>query len=470
MVTLSEPQRQTEIAGDYDVVVAGAGTAGLIAAIAAARNGASTLLIERGGFVGGHIATQLLEHSVGWFDANGEQIVGGLANELVDRLVAEGASPGHVRDDTGYTTRRLPIEHELYKSVVCSWVADEGVDLLVYTPVVGVLEQQRSTFVIVETKSGRQAFKASALVDATGDADLCAFSGCEFLNPPEGDTQPVSMLFKLAGVDHDKLLHYVIANSEDFKLGVTPEELRGEDFINLWGFGKLLADGFSKGVISLNRNELHYSGHVKSGEAVINVTRYAADATDARQMGKAEAALRRQVLEFTRFFREMVPGFEHSFLSATASCAGVRESRRIRGQAVLTVDDVRSGSSSPYAVARGGFPIDSHDATGNSMDGTEHVPSGYDIPLGVMLPVSGPNLIVAGRSISADRKALASARITGTCIAMGQAAGTAAALSAKMEAPLKSLDIALLQTTLLQQGAIFEGHFNETAVEMVGRI
>ena len=95
------------------------------------------------------------------------------------------------------------------------------------------------------------------------------------------------------------------------------------------------------------------------------------------------------------------------------------------------------------------------------MDGTEHVPSGYDIPLGVMVPASGPNLIVAGRSISADRKALASARITGTCIAMGQAAGTAAALSAKMETQMKSLDVALLQKTLLQQGAIFVGRFNE---------
>lgn len=469
MITLSESQRQTKIAGEYDVVVAGAGTAGIFAAIAAARNGASTLLIERGGFVGGHIATQLLEHSVGWFDANGVQIVGGLANELVDRLVAEGASPGHVRDDTGYTKRRLPIEHELYKSVVCTWIAEEGVDLLVYTPVVGLSEQSGSAFVIVETKSGRQAFKASALVDATGDADLCAFCGCEFLNPPDGDTQPVSMLFKLAGVDHDKLLDYVIANPADFKLGVKPEDLRGEDFINLWGFGKLLANGFKKGLISLNRNELHYSGHVKSGEAVINVTRYAADATDARQMGKAEAALRRQVLEFTRFFRQMVPGFEKAFLSATAACAGVRESRRIRGQAVLTVDDVRAGRPAPDAVARGGFPIDSHDAKGNSMDGTEHVPSGYDIPLGIMLPVSGPNLIVAGRSISADRKALASARITGTCIAMGQAAGTAAALSAHSGTEIKSLDIPHLQETLLQQGAIFEGRFRQSSRRMAGR-
>lgn len=462
MQAVIEPARQTKIGGNYDVIVSGAGTAGVIAAIAAARNGASTLLIERGGFVGGHIATQLLEHSVGWFDAKGDQVVGGLADELVNRLVAEGASPGHVRDDTGYTKKRLPIEHELYKSVVCSWLAEEEIDLFVYTPVVGIVDQKGSTFVIVETKSGRLAFRTSATVDATGDADLCAFSGCEFLNEPGDDTQPVSMLFKLAGVDHERVLDYVIANSSDFKLGVDPEELRKEDFINLWGFGKLLADGFAKGLISLDRNELHYSGHVKSGEAVINVTRYAADAIDARQMGKAEAALRQQILEFVRFFRELVPGFERSFLSATAACAGVRESRRIKGCAVLTDEDVRNGRSSPDAVARGGFPIDSHDSKGNSMDGTEHVPSGYDIPLGAMLPSVGPNLIVAGRSISAERKALASARITGTCIAMGHAAGVAAAMSAKSNTPIKSLDIAALQNTLLQQGAIFQGRVQKS--------
>lgn len=461
MKKIIEPAREIAIDGEYDVIVSGGGTAGVIAAIAAVRNGASTLLIERGGFIGGHIATQLLEHSVGWFDADGNQVVGGLANELVDRLIANGASPGHVRDDTGYTRKRLPIEHELFKSVVCDWLAKEGVELLIHTPAVSVIEQNDETFVVVESKSGRLAYRAYALIDATGDADLCAYSGCEFLSDVDGETQPVSMLFKMAGVDNDKVLDYVNANSADFKLGIDPHQMRGEDFINLWGFGQLLAKGFEDGILSLNRNELHYSGHVKTGEAVINVTRYAVDATNAREMGIAEAALRLQVMEFVRFFQKRVPGFENSFLSATAACAGVRESRRIKGTSVLTDNDVRSGAQASDAVARGGFPMDSHDSKGNSMDGTEHVPSGYDIPLGVMLPTSGPNMIVAGRCISAERKALASARITGTCIAMGQAAGTAAAISAKTNTHMKSLNVRKIQKKLLEQGAIFAGRMHQ---------
>ena len=110
------------------MVVAGAGTAGIVAAIAAARNGARVLLVERGGFLGGHIAGQLLEHSAGWFDARGTRIVGGMPQELVERLVAAGASPGHIRDDTGYTRYRVPVNHEIYKSVVTAWVVETGIN------------------------------------------------------------------------------------------------------------------------------------------------------------------------------------------------------------------------------------------------------------------------------------------------------------------------------------------------------
>src|SRR5215831_106457 len=139
MQTILEPERRTPLNDRYDVVVAGAGTAGIIAAVAAARNDARVLLLERGGFVGGHIASQLLEHSAGWFDAAGRRIVGGLPQELVDRMVWAKASPGHVRDDTGYTVSRVPMNHEMFKSVVTAMLHEAGVDLLLFSPVVGVL-------------------------------------------------------------------------------------------------------------------------------------------------------------------------------------------------------------------------------------------------------------------------------------------------------------------------------------------
>lgn len=456
MSTLFEPARHTSITDDYDVIVAGAGTAGIVAAVAAARNGARTLVLERMGFMGGHIATQLLEHSAGWFDAKGAATVGGLPVELAQRLIEAGASPGHVSDDTGYTRFRLPVDHEAFKSVVTQWLVEEGIDFLVYTPVVGLVEREGRVAVLVENKTGRRAYTATAVVDCTGDADVCAHAGCEFLSQPGDTSQPVSLLFKIGGIDHRQLLAYVRSHSSAFKLGVDPETLSGQRHVNLWGFGELLAKGFADGVLSLERAEFHYAGDTETGEAVINATRVAADATDAMALSRAEAVLRKQVLEFVTFFRTYLPGGDKAHLIATAACVGVRESRRIRGCGILTDDDVRQGRRQPDAIARGGFPIDSHDAKGKSMEAAEHVPSGYDIPLRALVPFKGPNLIVAGRCISAERKALASARITGTCMAMGQAAGTAAAMSAHSGIPIRALDVEKLRDILHRQGALLQ--------------
>lgn len=455
--SITEPARQTRLVEDYDVIIAGAGTAGTIAAVAAARNGARTLLLERGGFIGGHIASQLLEHSAGWFDARGERIVGGIAQELVDRLVSAGASPGHVRDDTGYTLLRVPMNHEAFKSVATAFVAEAGVDLLPMTMVVGALREGRTVGgVIVENKSGRTAYTARAVVDCTGDADVAERAGCEFLSNVQGrlQTQPVSLLFKIGGVDHRALLDHVEHDPSRFKLGVPVQALRDCDHVNLWGFGTELERAHADGVVSLARNELHYSGWVRTGEAVINVTRFAIDATQAEQIGEAEVVLRRQVLEFVEMFRRYVPGAERCFLSASASCVGVRESRRLRGRDTLTDADVRAGRRRPDGVARGGFPIDSHDPAGRSMDAAEGVSTGYDIGLGMLLPAGVDGLIVAGRCISAERRALASARISGTCMAMGQAAGTAAAMAARSGRPMADLSATALQACLRSQGQV----------------
>ena len=455
MKTLTEPARQIRLVDRYDVVVAGGGTAGIVAAVAAARNNARVLLLERSGFLGGNIATQLLEHSAGWYDANGNAVVGGLPGELVTRLVAAGASPGHVRDDTGYTRYRLPVNHEQFKSVVTAWVADAGVDFLLFSPICDVVRIDAAIEgVITENKSGRTAYSAKVFVDCTGDADLAALAGCEFLSQPGLATQPVSLLFKLGNVDHAKLLDYVEANQDDFKLGTGVAELREAPFVNLWGFGRLLKRAHEDGVLSLARNELHYAGTIANREAIINLTRHAADATSAEELSEAEIRLRRQVVEALAFFRRYVPGCADVFLAATASGVGVRESRRIAGLYELSDEDVRRGHIFPDTVALGGFPIDSHDARGPSMDGTEHVSRPYGIPYRSLLPRGVDRLLVAGRCISASRKALASARITGTCMAMGQAAGTGAALAARSNHAPRSLDVSTLRNTLRQQGAI----------------
>jgi len=455
--TILEPPREIALVDDYDVVVAGGGTAGIIATVAAARNGMRVLLLERSGFLGGHIASQLLEHSAGWFDAIGRRIVGGLPGELVDRLKEAGASPGHVRDDTGYTKFRVPVNHEAFKSVVTEWIAEAGADFLLFSPVCRVLTGDgRIAALVVENKSGRTAYAAKAVVDCTGDADVAALAQCRFLGSGEtGQTQPVSLLFKIGGLNFSDILDYVEHNPQDFKLGVKLEELRGEPYVNLWGFGQCLRRAHDDGVLSFRRAELHFAGIVAEREAVINLTRYAIDATDSKALAEAERALRRQVLECVAFFRRYVPGCAKAHLVATASCVGVRESRRIEGLYTLKDDDVRAGRHFEDDVVLGGFPIDSHDPKGASMDGAEHVPQAYGIPYRALVPQAVDGLLVAGRCISAERRALASARITGTCMAMGQAAGTAAALAIVSGSGTHRLDVGRLQERLGDQGAIF---------------
>ncbi len=457
MKTIVEPSRNIPLVEQYDVLVAGAGTAGIIAAVAAARNGMKVLLLERSGFLGGHIASQLLEHSAGWFDAMGRQIVGGLPDELVKRLIDAGASPGHVRDDTGYTRYRVPVNHEAFKSVVTKWVSDAGVDFLLFAPVCRALVANgKIEGVVVESKSGRLAYSACVVVDCTGDADVAALSDCQMLSQQGDETQPVSLLFKIGGLNYTALLNYVEANPGEFKLGLEPKDLREEPFVNLWGFGQLLETAYTEGVLSFRRNELHLAGAVQECEAVVNLTRCVADATQPHSLARAEHILRNQIVESLEFFRRYVPGCEQAHLSATASCVGVRESRRINGVYMLTDEDVRSGQHFADTVVLGGFPIDSHDSKGPSMDGTEHVKRGYGIPYRALIPSDMDGLLVAGRCISAERKALASARITGTCMAMGQAAGTAAALATTSGCGTHQIDVTELQKILVKQGAVLQ--------------
>jgi hypothetical protein len=457
VATIYEPARETPVANIVDVVVAGGGTAGVVSAIASARNGAKTLLLERSGFLGGHIAGQLLEHSAGWHDTKGDQIVAGIPQEIVDRLVEIGASPGHVRDDTGYTKFRVPIHHEEFKSLVTLMLAESGVKILVYSPLVQALvEDGVVKGVVVENKSGRQAFLAKVVVDCTGDADVAVLASARFYKGGEDDglLQPVSLLFKLGGIDFSQLIGYVERNPDEFKLGVSADILKDGDYINLWGFGALLEKGYVDGVLSLKRKEMHFAGWLRTGEAVINVTRYAADGTNVEELSQAEIVLRRQVLEFVQLFRRYVPGCAHSYLSASASGVGVRETRRIVGIYQLSEDDVVTGRRFSDAIAQGGFPIDSHDPLGISMEATEQIQTAYDIPYRCLVPADVDGLIVAGRCISASRRALASARITGTVMAMGQASGTAAALCAQGDILPRDLNIASLQSKLINQGAL----------------
>ena len=456
MDTYWEQAREIPIRYRAEVVVVGGGVAGVSAAIAAARNGADTLLIERYGALGGNLTIGLLEASMSFHDRQGKQLIGGIPDEIVRRLKAAGGSVGHVEDDVGYCGTVTPYDPEELKMVCLEMTREADARLLLHTWVVAaVVDSGRLTGLLIENKSGRQAVWGHVFVDCSGDADVAALAGAEFLKGREGDglTQPMSILFKVGNVNVDGVIGYVERFPDDFRLSKAPSELRHSPAIHLWGFGRVLETGYATGALPFHRSEMHVLIVPDRGEAIINATRVSGDGTRTDDLTRAELELRRQVKALVEHLRQACPGFERSYLMTTAMGAQVRETRRIVGEYTLTEADVVYGTPFPDAVVQNDFPIDLHMPKGTGMEGrlTE---SSHQIPYRCLVPKTRDGLLVTGRRVSATREALGAIRLTAPAMAMGQAAGTGAALAVRTGCQPRHVDIARLREALRIGGAI----------------
>src|SRR5499427_3609844 len=453
-----EEARDIPITHRADVIVVGGGVAGVAAALAASRTGADTLLIERYGALGGNLTIGLLEASMSFHDRQGKQLIGGIPDEIIRRLREAGGTVGHVVDDVGYAGTVTPYDPEELKMVCLQMTQEAGVRLLLHTWVVrAIRNDRRLTGVIVENKSGRQVAQASVFVDCSGDADVAALAGVEFAQGREGDglTQPMSILFKLGKVDVDAVLGYVEAHPEDFKTwDRSLDRLRASKSIHLWGFGCILEAGYLSGALPFHRSEMHVQIDPERGEAIINATRFAGDGTRTDELTRAEVALRRQVKTLVAHLRASCPGFERAYLMTTAMGVQVRENRRIIGIYTLTKEDVVSRTRFPDAVVVSGFPADLHSPDGKGME--THITKTHQVPYRCLVPKEVDGLLVAGRCVSATREALAAIRQTAPAMAMGQAAGTAAALSVLTQNTPRRLSVDLLRSELIKAKVILE--------------
>ncbi|MEW5717333.1 MAG: FAD-dependent oxidoreductase [Chloroflexota bacterium] len=440
-------------AKDYDVVIAGGGPAGITAAIAAARNGAKTLLIERYGFLGGQSSAALVYPWMSFHDPQGNQVIQGIAQEIVARLIALGASPGHVPDTIGYVSMLTPFDVEAFKFVAQEMVLEAGADLLFHTWIADAAVKDE----IVEAlgainKSGRAELRGKIFVDATGDADVAKFAGAELAQGRDADgaTQPMTMNFRLGGVDMEQVRDYMEKHRDEF-YPATRYDLLGQlayptgvqGFYTIWKQGNL----------PIPRQQLLFFAGMRPGEIGVNTSRIIGlDATNADDLTKAEIEGRRQVMRLVKFFRDQVPGFANCYLIATPTQVGVRETRRIVGEYVLTGEDVTQARRFPDGIARSAYPIDIHvpNAAGNV---TFEVKLDHDIPYRCLLPRGVKNLLAAGRIISATHEAFAAIRVTLPVMAIGQAAGTAAALCVRHNIQPRDVNVRELQQLLIAQGA-----------------
>jgi hypothetical protein len=454
MLYYEEASRQVPIKYDCDVLVVGGGTAGVVAALAAAETGADTILLEKAGFLGGAlIHGAIVLHS--FFNLYKPfpgvpkvQLVRGIPEKIVDAMIRAGGCPGHVEADldADYDSVATCFDPETYKWVALELVEQAGVRLLLHTFVVDAFtESNKLQGVIAETKSGRIGIRAKVVVDCSGDADVAYYAGAECIDKKRESDYAVANTFGMGNVDLPRARKYLEERGFLRRTAYGYKGSKTDDVIRL-GFDLTGDEEFANQLkrmgiwgpmtASTRPNQLTY----------INCTSVRGiDALEPEDMTKAEILLRRQIAEVVEFLQKNIPGFENAYLNWSCPGICIRRTRTVICEYDITNDDVTEGRGFPDEIARYGF----HDLAPTYM-----VKNGgsYGIPYRALLPVRVDNLLVAGRMITSDYKAHMSTRNTVCCMAQGHAAGTAAAMAAQRDQTPRELSVPDLQDMLEAQG------------------
>jgi FAD-dependent oxidoreductase family protein len=440
---------------DYDVLVVGGGNAGCAAALAAARCGTRVLLVERYGFLGG-TATASMVGPWMTFHSGDDRIVGGIAQEMVERLVARGGSPGHLHDASDYVPTITPFDPEIHKALLFEMMGESGVALLLHAWFLdAVMEGTRVAGAHFATVGGIREVRARRTIDATADAYVAASAGVPTQQgDARGRVQPASLMFRLSHVDLAALSTYVRQRPEQMRSTLKTHERTPDALTAVAGLYELWNAARERGAVTVPRELVSFFATPYADEVTVNMTRVVGiDPLDPDDLTRAEVEARAQVMQLLEFFRRDVPGFANARIAATATQIGVRESRRIVGEYTLTARDVLEARSFDDAVARSAYPIDIHNPAGSGTTTQRLAPgASYEIPYRCLVPQGAEDLLVAGRCISTTHEALASTRLTPTVMTLGQAAGTAAALSLQRGVSPRRLDGAVLRERLARDG------------------
>lgn len=428
----------------YDVVVLGGGPAGVAAGIAAARNGARTLIVEANGYFGGMTTHGNLPAFCPFSDGE-KPIIRGIGLELLNELSERcWYSPFYPRYKGGKkNVDWFPIDSELFKLILDEKVTQSGCHVMLHTQVIDcVRENDIIRQVTLFHAGGKETVEADVFIDCTGDALLAAAAGCDIeVGDENGDVQSATLCFKVANFDSDRFAAYAKEAGE------------GGNLFN--ACNRAIAEG------AFITGETKVSGVTlpSPGTAVFNFGHiFGINPLDAANMTRAEMDARAQLPLLMDFLHKYVPGAEEAVLVSSGPMLGIRESRRVMGEYVLNIDDYYHRADFDDAIAYYCYPIDIH---GSHINGEKNKSysdvyyqkryqrgESYGVPYRCLLPRKVSNLLTAGRIISCDRSMLGSVRVVPCCFATGQAAGTAAAMSVQQHIRPKALDAAQLRASL----------------------
>ncbi|MBO1112028.1 FAD-dependent oxidoreductase [Bordetella petrii] len=442
---VTEPPRQIPVHGEYDVVVLGGGPAGLLAAASAARNGASVLLAERYGFLGGMGTAAGVSNFCGLHaNVHGDirQVVHGMADELLDRMRAlDGLNEPHLILGKIHAQA---YDVSAFKCAADGLLRDSGAQVLFHALATGVARGADGAVdaLLLETKSGPRAVRGRVFIDCSGDADIAQWAGLPFeKGDGQGHMMYPTLMFKVGNVDGERA-------REAWKI-----------------IPRLMDEAEASGEFRFPRRGAIVRPQKHDYEWRVNVTQLsnpdgsAADGTDALSLSAGELEGRRQIVDYLAFLRARVPGFERAYVLDIAPQLGIRETRRIVAEYMLSRDDVLGCADFPDSIGVNGWPLEIHVA-GDVQWVWPPIPQsrGYNqLPLRMIVPrlASGaaPNVLVAGRCAGMTHEGQSAARVSGSCFVMGEAAGTAAALALRAGVALRQLPAAALQDQLRRRGA-----------------
>ena len=424
MNTICYTMKEVPVAGEFDVLVIGAGMAGVAAAIYAAKSGLKTGIIEYFGTPGGIPVNGKL-CSISGFSKNKIRTVGGFALEVIEELCKKNKA--FQQTETNYNVDPIALS-----SLLCSKLEEAGVEIFFYTQLIDAIrEGSKATLALTASKSGIQAFSSKLFIDASGDGDFAWHLGCPYEKgrKSDGKVQSSTLIFTISGMDEKTMENFV--------------EIRKK-----WKSKKRLVP-----IDHTPLQFLPYSNDSHS-EIIINMTHILnCDCTNTKDLTRVRLEGMKQAEYILKFFQTEVIGFEKAYIRQVADQVGVRETRRFIGDYILTEEDVVAGRAFEDEIARGSWGIDVHSPDGIHTGIEKYLQQSYGIPYRCMIPQGIDNLYIAGRPISADHRAFSSTRINATCIAIGQTAGTAAAMAIK-SGNTRKIAIQKLKQQLIIDGAI----------------